>query len=85
MLASRIILLPVVAGLSYEVIRLAGRFKQSHLLGVMVAPGMWMQKITTQPPTPDMLEVAIAALGGALELDGVRTSPAGEGEKNEES
>ncbi len=72
-LTTRLLLLPVVAGLSYEIIRLAGRFKSSRLLGAMVAPGMWMQKITTQPPTPDMMEVAIVALEGALEIDGVKT------------
>ncbi len=73
-LASRLVLLPVVAGLSYEVIRLAGRFKRSRLLGLMVAPGMWLQKITTQPPTPEMMEVAIHSLEGALELDGVKAA-----------
>ena len=71
-LGSRLVLLPLVAGLSYEVIRAAGKHKDSRVLGIMVAPGMWLQKITTQPPTPDMIEVAVAALEGALELDGVR-------------
>ncbi len=71
-LGSRLLLLPVVAGISYEVIRLAGRFQNSPVISAMVAPGMLMQKITTQPPTPDMMEVAIAALEGALELDGVK-------------
>jgi uncharacterized protein YqhQ len=66
-----LVLLPVVAGVSYEIIRAAGARKQSRLLGLLVAPGMWLQKITTQPPTPDQMEVAIAALDGALELDRV--------------
>jgi uncharacterized protein YqhQ len=70
-MASRLVLLPVVAGVSYEIIRAAGARKQSRLLGLLVAPGMWLQKITTQPPTPDQMEVAIAALDGALELDRV--------------
>jgi len=68
-LASRLLLLPVVAGVSYELIRLAGRHKRSRILSILVAPGMWLQRITTQPPTPDMVEVAIQALEGALELD----------------
>jgi len=68
-LGTRLALLPVVAGVSYEIIRLAGRHKGSRLLSVLVAPGMWMQRITTQPPTPDMMEVAIAALEGAREMD----------------
>lgn len=71
-MASRLLLLPVVAGVSYEIIRAAGARKQSRLLGLLIAPGMWLQKITTQPPTPDQVEVAIAALDGALELDGAR-------------
>ncbi len=83
MLGSRLLLLPVVAGLSYEVIRLAGRFKNSPVMSAMVAPGMLMQKITTQPPTPEMMEVAIAALEGALELDGVKAEKAEEARSRE--
>jgi len=69
-LLSRLLLLPAVAGLSYEVIKLAGAHKLSRLLGALVAPGMWLQRITTRQPTPDQVEVAIRALDGALELDG---------------
>jgi len=68
-LASRLALLPVVAGISYELIKLAGAHKSSRLLGALVAPGMWMQNITTREPTPDQVEVAIRALDGALKLD----------------
>jgi len=75
-IASRLVLLPVIAGISYELIRAAGARKESRLLSVLVAPGMWLQKITTQPPTPDQIEVAIAALEGALELDGVKAPAA---------
>lgn len=71
-MASRLLLLPVVAGISYEIIRAAGARKQSRFLGLLVAPGMWLQRITTQPPTPDQVEVAVAALDGALEVDGLR-------------
>jgi uncharacterized protein YqhQ len=73
-LGTRLLLLPLVAGVAYEIIRLAGRHKRSRVLSVLVAPGMWLQRITTQPPTPDMVEVAIQALEGALELDGNRES-----------
>jgi uncharacterized protein YqhQ len=59
-----------VAGLAYELIKLAGAHKSSRLLGVMVAPGMWLQRITTRQPGDDQVEVAIKALEGALELDG---------------
>ena len=69
-LGTRLLLLPIVAGIAYELIRLAGAHKSSRLLGVMVAPGMWLQRITTRPPSDDQVEVAIKALEGALELDG---------------
>jgi uncharacterized protein YqhQ len=69
-LASRLVVLPIVAGLSYELIKLAGRYKSSRLLGVLVAPGMLLQRITTQPPAEDQVEVAIKALDGALQMDG---------------
>jgi uncharacterized protein YqhQ len=68
-LGTRLLLLPLVAGVAYEIIRLAGRHKHSRVLSLLTAPGMWLQRITTQPPTPDMVEVAIRALEGALELD----------------
>lgn len=71
-LISRLLLLPVVAGIAYEVIKLAGSHKSSHLLGALVAPGMLLQRITTRQPTDDQVEVAIKALEGALELDGVK-------------
>lgn len=71
-LLSRLLLLPVVAGISYELIKVAGAHKSSRLLGLLVAPGMWLQKITTREPTPDQVEVAIRALDGALEADGAK-------------
>lgn len=72
-LLSRLLLLPVVAGVSYELVKLAGRYKSSRLLGVLVAPGMWLQRITTREPTADQVEVAIRAVDGALELDGAKS------------
>jgi uncharacterized protein YqhQ len=71
-LATRLLMLPLVAGIAYEVIKLAGAHKSSRLLGALVAPGMWLQRITTRQPSDDQVEVAIRALEGALELDGVR-------------
>lgn len=58
---SRIILLPVVAGVSYEIIRFAGR-SQNKLVQVAILPGLWLQKITTRQPDDDQVEVAIRAL-----------------------
>ena len=68
MLLSRIVLLPLIAGLSYEVIRFAAQHQQS-LMRLFVAPGMWLQRITTKPPDDTQIEVSIRALSGAMELE----------------
>jgi uncharacterized protein YqhQ len=65
---ARIVLLPVIAGLSYEVIRYAAR-KRGSLLSMLTAPGLWLQRITTQPPTDEMTGIAIHALEGAMALE----------------
>ncbi len=57
----RIALVPVIAGISYEIIRLAGR-SDNVLVRIISAPGMWMQKLTTKEPEEDMIEVAIASV-----------------------
>jgi len=57
----RILLVPVIAGISYEFIRLAGR-TENKFVGLLSKPGMWLQKITTKEPTDDMIEVAIASV-----------------------
>ena len=57
----RIALVPVIAGISYEIIRLAGR-SDNVLVRIISAPGMWMQKLTTKEPDEDMIEVAIASV-----------------------
>lgn len=73
-LLSRLLLLPVVAGVSYELVKLAGGHKSSRLLGALVAPGMWLQRITTREPSPDQLDVAVRAVDAARELDGAATA-----------
>ena len=67
-LAARIVLLPLIAGLSYEVIRYAAR-RRGSLLALLTAPGLWLQRITTQPPAGDQTEIAIIALEGAMALE----------------
>ncbi|MFQ9516159.1 MAG: DUF1385 domain-containing protein [Eubacterium sp.] len=57
----RILLIPVIAGISYEFIRKAGS-SDSKIMNALSRPGMWMQKITTKEPTDDMIEVAIKAV-----------------------
>jgi uncharacterized protein YqhQ len=65
---ARIALLPVIAGVSYEVIRFAAKHRGS-LFALMTAPGLWLQRITTQPPSDDQAECAIIALDRAMELE----------------
>jgi uncharacterized protein YqhQ len=67
----RLLLVPVIAGLSYEVLRLTARRRAAPLFAALVFPGLMLQKITTQEPTDDMLEVAIVALEEALREDGL--------------
>ncbi len=60
-IASRIALLPVIAGISYELIKLAGR-SNNPIVTILSKPGMWMQELTTKEPDDDMIEVAIASV-----------------------
>jgi len=64
----RIALLPVIAGVSYEIIRYAAKNRGS-LFALMTAPGLWLQRITTQPPSDDQVECAIVALDQAMDLE----------------
>lgn len=61
-----LLLLPLVAGSSYEVLKWSARFKDSTFGRIIIAPGLWLQKITTRPPSDDQIEVAVAALKGAV-------------------
>lgn len=67
-LLSRIVLLPVIAGLSYELIRFAAR-RRGSFLALLSSPGLWLQRITTQPPSNDQTEIAICALNHAMALE----------------
>jgi len=66
--ASRIALLPLIAGVSYEIIRFAAKHRGS-LFALMTAPGLWLQRITTQPPSDEMAQCAITALDKAMALE----------------
>ncbi|HYG97817.1 MAG TPA: DUF1385 domain-containing protein [Terriglobales bacterium] len=79
--AIRIVLLPVIAGLSYEIIRFAAKARAkalnsgksvgfgSMLFTALTAPGLWLQRITTQPPADDQVECAIVALNASMEIE----------------
>jgi uncharacterized protein YqhQ len=69
MVLSRVILVPLIAGISYEIIRFAGRHENSRFVRVIMAPGLGLQWLTTKPPDSAQIEVAIAALEKIIELE----------------
>jgi uncharacterized protein YqhQ len=70
LIATRILLLPVIAGLAYELIRFAGKHSDNRILMTLLAPGLWLQRLTTRQPTLDQIEVSIRALREVLQLEG---------------
>jgi len=62
----RLLLLPVIAGMSYELLKLASKYSESRLFHAVSAPGLWMQKLTTKEPDDKQLEVALFSLKKAL-------------------
>jgi uncharacterized protein YqhQ len=65
-LVGRIVLLPVIAGISYELIKLSGKHHKNIVVQVLVKPGLWLQKITTREPDEKQIEVGIKALEGVV-------------------
>jgi uncharacterized protein YqhQ len=76
MVASRILLIPVIAAVGYEILRLGARHRGNPVVKVLMYPGILVQMITTKQPTDDMIEVAIVAMEETLRADG-ETVPAG--------
>jgi len=74
LIVSRILLLPVIAGLAYELIRFAGKHADNRVLKTLLAPGLWLQRLTTREPSLDQLEVSIRALRDVLDTEGPLTS-----------
>jgi uncharacterized protein YqhQ len=75
LIISRILLLPVIAGLAYELIRFAGKHTGNRIVMTLLAPGLWLQRLTTREPTLDQLEVSIRALREVLALEGREAGP----------
>jgi uncharacterized protein YqhQ len=71
LIVERIALLPFIAGLAYELIRFAGKH-QNRVVMTILAPGLWLQRLTTREPSLEQLEVSIRALREVLELEGTR-------------
>jgi uncharacterized protein YqhQ len=74
LILSRILLLPVIAGIAYELIRFAGKHSGNRVLMTLLAPGLWLQRLTTREPTLDQIEVSISALREVLRREGRLTS-----------
>ena len=70
LILSRILLLPVIAGIAYELIRFAGKHQDNAILMTLLAPGMWLQRLTTRQPSLDQIEVSIRALQEVLRREG---------------
>jgi len=69
LIVTRIVLLPVIAGIAYELIRFAGKHQNNRILTSLLAPGMWLQRLTTREPSLDQIEVSIRALKEVLLLE----------------
>jgi uncharacterized protein YqhQ len=69
LIVTRVALLPVIAGIAYELIRFAGKHSGNRLLLTLLAPGLWLQRLTTREPTLDQIEVSIRALREVLDRE----------------
>jgi uncharacterized protein YqhQ len=70
--ASRVVFIPLIAGLAYEIIRFADQKRERKSMQVFIKPGLWLQRMTTREPSEDQIEVALRALQEVLELEGRR-------------
>jgi uncharacterized protein YqhQ len=75
-IAARIVLIPLIAGVAYEIIRFTGRQSAAPAIRVLLLPGLALQALTTREPDDDQIEVAIAALERAIALDVAETAGA---------
>ena len=67
---SRLIAIPVIAGISYELLRMGATFQRSRFMRALMTPGLWLQKITTKPPDHHEIEVAVASFTEVLRREG---------------
>jgi len=66
---SRIVFVPVIAGISYEILKLSAKFQDNIFVKILIAPGLWLQKLTTKEPDDSQLEVALISIKEALEIN----------------
>ena len=69
--ATRLLLVPIVAGIAYEIIRFSAAHDKKPLMRALITPGLWLQKLTTREPDDQMVRCAIAALEPVLAADGI--------------
>jgi len=69
LIVTRIVFFPIIAGIAYELIRFAGKHTGSRVLKILLAPGLWLQRLTTREPSLDQIEVSIRALREVLSLE----------------
>ena len=72
---SRILLIPVIAGIAYELLRLGGKYPDSPFMKAIVAPGLLLQALTTRYPDESQMEVAIASMEELLKREGESPQP----------
>src|SRR5262249_50622749 len=80
LIIERILLLPFLAGIAYELIRFAGKHSGNRLVMTLLAPGLWLQRLTTREPSLDQIEVSIRALNEVLDLEARRAEASERGE-----
>ena len=80
-LASRLVLVPLIAGISFEFLKFSARNVEVPFIRALITPGLWLQKLTTREPSDDQLEVAVRSLKEVL---GTVETPSGEGELEEQ-
>ena len=76
-LGSRVVAIPIIAGIAYEALRLGARFPDSLVMRALMAPGIWLQKITTQEPDDSQIEVAVASFKEVLRREDEAAETAG--------
>jgi uncharacterized protein YqhQ len=74
-IGSRVLAIPVIAGIAYEALRLGARFETSRGMRALMAPGLWLQRITTQPPDTGQIQVAISSFSEVLRREAEAVEP----------
>lgn len=74
-IVSRVLLLPLIAGIAYEIIKISAKHGDESVIKAVIAPGLWLQKLTTREPDDGMIEVAVKALDAVLAMEEGRSQP----------